>query len=146
MQVTLELVITKVHDVCVEDVSSACSHAVSTYVIEPGDALIMCPRFRIYGRRSATHFAPSCLSHDSNITKIRTASRVCTREQVLTPNAPSSDACDECREGEEGRLVMSALDCPPDQYTHNVYQVPGPESTYTLACCAIKGGGHVAMI
>lgn len=26
--------------------------------------------------------------------------------------------------------------------THYVYQVPGPEGTYTLACCAIEGRRH----
>lgn len=42
----------------------------------------------------------------------------------------------------KGAWALSAFMCAYDQYTHNVYQVPGPEVTYTLACRAIEWSRH----
>jgi hypothetical protein len=78
--------------------------------------------------------------------KIHTTSRIRTRKQVLSPDAPRSNTRDKRRKSEEGSLASSALGRLSDQYTHNVYQVPGPEVTYTLARCTIEGSRHVEVV
>jgi hypothetical protein len=88
------------------------------------------------------HPRPPQILSKSNVTSLHTSSRIGIGEQILSPDAPRSDTRDERGKGEEGTLSMSALGVPHDQYTHNVYQVPGPEVTYTLARCAIEGRRH----
>lgn len=120
---------------------------VRTYVVEPGNALVVSPRLRIWSDVSShspslTRLSPATVMCRDEVVSVRTTSWVCARKQVLSPDAPRSNTRDERREGEEGSLAPSALGCSHDQYTHNVYQVPGPEVTYTLARCAIKGRRH----
>jgi hypothetical protein len=126
---------------CTADSADA---GVVTYMVEPSNALVVSPRLWIcHSYQQPAN--PLLLAMDAikrNVTSVRTSSRVGTRKEILSPDAPRSNTCDERGKCEEGSLLKSALGVPHDQYTHNVYQVPGPEVTYTLARCAIEGRRH----
>jgi len=121
-----------------------------TYVVEPSNALIVSPCLWIchscqhavvqFDRRETIRFLVEAMIIDGD--GVRTSSRVGAREEILSPDAPRSNTRDECGKGKEGGLAWSALGVTHNQYTHNVYQVPGPEVTYTLARCAIEGRRH----
>jgi hypothetical protein len=117
-------------------------------VVEPGDALVVCPRLRIYAEVSTsitvTHVVAELdkrngwMNNNVYIPPVGSALGNKSWPQMLHAATPVTSAA----KAKKGPLESSAIDCLYDQYTHNVYQVPGPEVTYTLASRAIERSRH----
>jgi hypothetical protein len=92
-------------------------------MVEPSNALVVSPRLWIY-RSYQQPVNPLLLAMDAikaQRDNVRTSSRVGTRKEILSPDAPRSNTRDERGKCEEGSLLKSALGVSHDQYTHNVY-------------------------